>query len=1313
MQQRTTVLAKFEIYAAGLVAFVLVFGAINFVEAVVGPINFLEAVVLCQDWETGAWNKDPSCDQVLTFKDRGVAGLSECQYRIVSVNPITGDFEQTKGWTSAGTCFGSSWDSDSPVISISIGSASNCKYEGGFQCVVYQRAKDNAGNESTDYNSGGVVGPAYKIDYLPPSGGSIFYTNGFTNSTSVVLTVNDGTDNPGSGIDISTRIVQRKLATLSDSGICGVYGPFFNLPITNYPSFTDSGLVSDKCYKYQYLVEDKAGNQTTYTSLSEVKVDKIAPTVRSFIVSNTQCEGASCLTAEVIIESSPSEIITIEIFAAAEDLFSGIDHYELWKTTVSGDPNSWGSDPLIPDFNFSADDTLEDGTWSYGIHVIDNVGNCITERGTHCGGIGTDSLDTRLIKGPIKVTKITVLNPGPTDPRGGDPLPPPDTSIDSPPTISISISPSSSIDDQDTITFLASASDSSGIAETKIFIDENNDGNFNDNGKTCTISSCVVTTGPYEAGQTISYYATAKDFAGNFASTLPTKSFVVISSTPLSEVTPIPSFINDTTPDFTFNSAEAGIITFGGDCSSSTTVAIAGDNTITLNELSEGVHTNCTITVTDVAGNVSTILNINSFTIDTSIPSILDFDVNPKPPTWVNQAAPNVVVNWHASDTNSGLLEVQVWRSSNGGVSWGQIPGSPFAASSDNWINSINDSSPGSGTYLYGIHVVDMAGNKITQTQAGFNTISVQVDKTQPVSAIQSPGAGSFHGSDFSLSIGDVDIGGSGLDVNECMYSVLFDDGTCGAGPCKPALYDTGRTCNANTPNISISTDCAFEGINSCRVLVKSKDTAGNGNVVSVAQDSIRDFSIDLTWPVVEQVSCSADLGTPCSAIQQGVEATFQAAVSDNIQLSNCQFLWRTLPNGFWQEMESPNFIPTACQGDHIGDCLEASTVHTFDLGGTHDIRAQCWDSAFHTMPGDFVTITVEVLDVTLNADPTAGSINTKFDLSSQVAGTATGNANFKFDCTNDGIWEYEIDSIDLLVSDPGWITRQGEKIKVTAPDTFSVKDLCQYSVSDIYTTSSLVERGISSAQDILLINVGVSDDPEAINLQDNSINADYCFVSFPPTILSWTFSDINPGDIQSAYQVEVATNPEFDSPIIDTGKVQSANSEFSPLSLSFADTYYWRVKVWDSLDNVSPFAEGAAFTTPDYAYPAPDFTWTPTFPLPEEEIQFQDTTVFAPGSFNQSWLWSFGDGTTSTQQNPVHTYNDPSPYIVSLKSSDDIGSCGGLVDLDGDGISNGQDASPNGSGGAGGSGQSGGGSGESIINVTLPFPDYLEISPF
>ncbi len=88
----------------------------------------------------------------------------------------------------------------------------------------------------------------------------------------------------------------------------------------------------------------------------------------------------------------------------------------------------------------------------------------------------------------------------------------------------------------------------------------------------------------------------------------------------ISEVTPIPTPTNDSTPDYTFTTNEAGTITYGGDCSSSTVGASVGNNIITFNALADGVYNNCTIRVTDYSGNPSNVLNVSSFTIDTTSP---------------------------------------------------------------------------------------------------------------------------------------------------------------------------------------------------------------------------------------------------------------------------------------------------------------------------------------------------------------------------------------------------------------------------------------------------------------------------------------------------------------------------------------------------------------------------------------------------------------------------------------------------------------------------------------------------------------------
>ncbi|MDQ3052146.1 MAG: PKD domain-containing protein [Bacteroidota bacterium] len=50
-------------------------------------------------------------------------------------------------------------------------------------------------------------------------------------------------------------------------------------------------------------------------------------------------------------------------------------------------------------------------------------------------------------------------------------------------------------------------------------------------------------------------------------------------------------------------------------------------------------------------------------------------------------------------------------------------------------------------------------------------------------------------------------------------------------------------------------------------------------------------------------------------------------------------------------------------------------------------------------------------------------------------------------------------------------------------------------------------------------------------------------------------------------------------------------------------------------------------------------------------QVQFQDSSISA-----FSWSWNFGDGNISTQQNPLHTYNTPGNYVVTLMTEDTTG---------------------------------------------------------
>jgi len=61
------------------------------------------------------------------------------------------------------------------------------------------------------------------------------------------------------------------------------------------------------------------------------------------------------------------------------------------------------------------------------------------------------------------------------------------------------------------------------------------------------------------------------------------------------------------------------------------------------------------------------------------------------------------------------------------------------------------------------------------------------------------------------------------------------------------------------------------------------------------------------------------------------------------------------------------------------------------------------------------------------------------------------------------------------------------------------------------------------------------------------------------------------------------------------------------------------------------------------------DFTATPTAGEIPLTVKFTDQSVSNPENMIASWQWDFGDGSTSSSQNPSHTYNSSGNFTVSL----------------------------------------------------------------
>ncbi len=112
-----------------------------------------------------------------------------------------------------------------------------------------------------------------------------------------------------------------------------------------------------------------------------------------------------------------------------------------------------------------------------------------------------------------------------------------------------------------------------------------------------------------------------------------------------------------------------------------------------------------------------------------------------------------------------------------------------------------------------------------------------------------------------------------------------------------------------------------------------------------------------------------------------------------------------------------------------------------------------------------------------------------------------------------------------------------------------------------------------------------------------------------------------------------------------DFGDGTTSTSQFPNHVYTASGTYTVSLTVTDATGCSSTFTMNNAvqtsstvsgFNTPDTIYACAPFT-----------VNLSDSSAGAV-----SWAWDFGDGTTSGQQNPTHTYTQPGVYTVSLQTT-------------------------------------------------------------
>lgn len=149
-------------------------------------------------------------------------------------------------------------------------------------------------------------------------------------------------------------------------------------------------------------------------------------------------------------------------------------------------------------------------------------------------------------------------------------------------------------------------------------------------------------------------------------------------------------------------------------------------------------------------------------------------------------------------------------------------------------------------------------------------------------------------------------------------------------------------------------------------------------------------------------------------------------------------------------------------------------------------------------------------------------------------------------------------------------------------------------------------------------VNVDSGTTPLTVNFTDTS--------SGNPTAWAWDFGDGTTSTSQ---------NP---SHIYTSGGTYSAR--LTTTSAFGTSTYIKSINVRDVAVTLAPF-------------PVAAFTASAQIVLTSQVINFTDTST---GATPITWAWTFGDGTTSTSQNPNKSYGSEGVYTVSLTITDNSG---------------------------------------------------------
>jgi len=156
------------------------------------------------------------------------------------------------------------------------------------------------------------------------------------------------------------------------------------------------------------------------------------------------------------------------------------------------------------------------------------------------------------------------------------------------------------------------------------------------------------------------------------------------------------------------------------------------------------------------------------------------------------------------------------------------------------------------------------------------------------------------------------------------------------------------------------------------------------------------------------------------------------------------------------------------------------------------------------------------------------------------------------------------------------------------------------------------------------------------------------------PPVAAFTFDPASPttADMVSFSSASTDSDGEIVAYLWDFSDGTQTSNQTPSHRFTNAGTYQVALTVTDDNGDTGVQTESVIVALAAGDGPAANFTFTPAAGVVDEAIQFTDTSQATSGTIT-AWEWDFGDGGTSTQQNPTHTYDAVGTYSVELIVTD------------------------------------------------------------